>query len=595
MGHLLEGKRYIAVAGDVYQGAPEVAVISPLDGHVTVLSRTLACVFEQCAIPRAPADHAIQVSKALGLSSADATAALGVLAAARLLIEDPTDEMASSTNRGPIATRIETAGIVTADRPDALRRALNSYLQNWRRHDRHPGIIVIDGSHSGAAAREVIAKAHRDGTAPVTYIGPRQRQRLRRAAEAAGFPRDVISWALLDPPACYAAGASRNLLTLATAGTPIITLDDDTSCSLRIFAWHEDGVAFIGHGDPRETMWFDSRQESTNAGQCVDVDLMGLHEAVLGQELRLLQNGGQSCCDMRRACRHLALAVQGACGARLRATWLGLAGDAAQYCPHWNLFASGATRELMATEENAFRLALSSREVARAVRRTTVTDEAALMMYCAGLDNSKMLPPFNPVGFNEDGLFGALLRLCDPSAYIAQIPVAVVHDSIRPSVYEPRAPRSASQVRLAEVIVRMLQSSAAGFVTQSPDERLRNIGRHLCAWSGLKPAEFAWQLKRVVLDLKWQLLNMCQSVVASGFDYPEYWRRELAEYREAACSSFADPGFYIPIEYGALSVLEERVEAVRRHVGMFGRLLLVWPDLWAWCARRKEWLNSRPS
>jgi hypothetical protein len=245
----------------------------------------------------------------------------------------------------------------------------------------------------------------------------------------------------------------------------------------------------------------------------------------------------------------------------------------------------------MASDERVFRLALRSREVARSVKRTTISDEPAFMMYCAGLDNSEMLPPFNPVGFNEDGLFGAMLRLCDRSAYIAQIPQAIVHDSARLPMYEHRTPRSAAQVRLTELILAIVRSWAPACVAQAPDERLRDIGRHLSAWSELEATEFSWQLKRVMLESKWQLVHRCESVVASGFPYPEFWVRALSEYRSAVFNSLADPAFHAPIEYGAVAAADERLEAVRRHVGMFGRLLLIWPDLWKWCAREKDWLS----
>jgi hypothetical protein len=592
MNDLSAGKRYAAVVGDLYYGAPETALISTPDGRVTVLNRTLARVFEQCAVPRSAADHATLVSRTLRLSPADAACALRELAGARLLMEEPAGGVGPSTSVRPVTARIETVGIITADRPDALRRALASYLQNCREHDRAPQILVADGSRSSEdVATGAIGEVAKEQGAAVTHVGAQQRQALRRAVEAAGFPSDVVAWGLPDPPPRYAAGAVRNLLILATAGAPILSLDDDTSCSLRQLPSHQEGVSFVGHRDPRETRWFESRQESTKAGDPVNIDLIALHESVLGQDLRELHIASPVPCDMESACRHLAQALRGTQRTRVRATWLGVVGDAAQYCPHWNLFTTGTTRDRMASEENVFRLALSSREVARAVRQTTVTDESALMTYCAALDNSEMLPPFNPVGFNEDGLFGSLLRMCDPSAYIAQLPVAVVHDSTRSSEYEPRVPRSASQIRLAELIPRMMQPCVAGLVTQSPDGRVRNIGRHLCEWSRLDAAEFAWQLKRVALEVKWQILNQCEATAVSGFAYPQFWRQAISEYRAAICSSLADSEFHSPIEYAAHPDPEDRIEAVRRHVGMLGRLLVIWPDLWAWCARHKDWLN----
>lgn len=587
-----DDNRYSSVTDQLYYGSPGVALSSVFTAEgVVLLHRDMARILEHCAAPKSLISHTAHIAPALGLGVDAAAAAVQALVSAGLLVPESAG-MSSTVHEEPsTAGSVDTLGVVTANRPRELARSLRSYRQNCRSHGRRTTFVVVDGSDgrdSADATRDEVF-CGLDGTESAIYIGSRQRRQLWKAAAEAGFPGDIVSWAVPDPTDCYAAGATRNLLMLASAGTRLVTVDDDTVCSLRRCDWHEEGIAFVGHGDPREAVWFANRADSINAGQRQDSDLLRLHESILGEGLRSLQSASKDMCDTEGACRHLTSVLQGFKKGRVRATWLGVAGDGAQYCPYSNLFATGRTRDRMASDESVFQMALSSREVIRGTRRTTVTDEPALMLYCAGLDCGQLLPPFNPTGFNEDGLFGALLRVCDRSAYIAHIATAIVHDSTRRSWYEPQIARSAAEVRLTDVLLRIMRSWASTSVTSVAEERMKELGRYFRTWASLNASEFRQHLKNVMLEAKWQMISKCESVALSGFDYPHYWRRSLDDYRDTLYNSVTHADFYIPVEYRVGQPSPESLAVLQRHIGMFGRLLCLWPDLWRWAVHHKDW------
>jgi hypothetical protein len=200
---------------------------------------------------------------------------------------------------------------------------------------------------------------------------------MRDVSIREGFDADVVSWLLPDPPSEYAAGATRNVILLATAGARILTLDDDVVCAVRAHPEHQEGVAFFGHTEPRDTIWYASRSASLAGGVSLDLDLISAHSTYLGAQLRDL-GANEYGSDLSHACQHLLRVLRDPKENAVVATWAGVAGDSAAYCPYRLLFDTGPTRDAMTRDPKQFHLATTSREVLRVARRATMTDESSL-------------------------------------------------------------------------------------------------------------------------------------------------------------------------------------------------------------------------
>jgi hypothetical protein len=113
---------------------------------------------------------------------------------------------------------------------------------------------------------------------------------------------------------------------------------------------------------------------------------------------------------------------------------------------------------------------------------------------------------------------------------------------------------------------------------------MKDLGRYLCMLADDDGDELRRRLQGVVTVAKCRLATKCESVLASGFPYPAYWRAELGQYRNAVLKSLDDDGYFVPIEYKRAASASDAITAVREHLRMLGRTLIVWPDIWAFMA-----------
>jgi hypothetical protein len=337
----------------------------------------------------------------------------------------------------------------------------------------------------------------------------------------------------------------------------------------------------IGHTDPRDTEVFATREQALAGGDDPGIDIIAEHAGVLGRTVRDLEHQAGAGLGSDRACEFFARPHAAETDHRtVRATWTGVAGDAAVYCPYPILFSPEPTRGRLAADESQFRLALTSREVRRSVRQVSITHEPWFMAYCAGLDNTDLLPPFSPLAYSEDGLFGVMLGLCDPHALIAQLPVGIVHASQRGVQYDPSRIMSAAYIRLSDVIHGLAASWSVPIGVLSTRGRLRDLGRHLTRLADADPAAFRDRVTGTVVDLKGRVLRACQALLQSRYAYPPYWRAATIAYRQAVLTSLASPRMAVPLELDEIRDTIHALAVLQCHVRDFGEALEWWPQMW---------------
>jgi hypothetical protein len=568
-GHTL----YIAKDLTVLGGKSGRAVaMSQVDGRVSVLEQSTAVALEHCRVPRTLDAHIDHLARVCSPSSEHARNQVSRLCDQNWLLP-------CQPEHGDGAS-ISAVVVPTADRPHLLIRTLGSLVENLQRFSRDATIVVVDGSSTfegvGSTANATAERAR--SRQSILYAGPETRSNVRSRLIDGGFDRDLVTWLIPDPPPRFAAGGVRNLGTLLTAGQHTMTVDDDVVCDLRTFGSTSTRLALVGHHDPRHSWWFQSRTEAASHGAAEDQDVLAVHESLLGRSLLSTLMKSTPDVDTSQACPHI---LQANCrpASRVRATWLGVVGDAGVYCPYGGLFSQGDTRNRMAADERVFRLALQSREVARSVLVPTITDEARLMLYCGGIDNSLLVPPFLPIGTGEDLVFGAILRFCDPNAFVAQLPAAVVHDSGRASHFDHPGIRSAEQVRLAEVVLAISRPWALTCPLRDAAGRMRSLARHLTDLSSLSVDDFRAHVRATVIQQKWREAARCDDAQAGPYAYPGYWKRAFDQYRDTTIRSIREHRFDEPIEFKS-SAEGNDVDGLQRHMATLGRALDMWPDLW---------------
>jgi glycosyltransferase involved in cell wall biosynthesis len=451
------------------------------------------------------------------------------------------------TSRSPKGTSgtITSIGIVTADRPAALKRCLSSVLTHCRDHGNTPRVIVVDGSRDlslSAANLSTIESFREYSHCPLTYVSPHSDQDIQSCLMRVGLSAASIK-TMLCPGG---PGAGRNLLMLMTVGEHVMFLDDDVVCAPWAARTRRNGLAVAGHRDPRVLASFPNREEALSATVPVAVDLLAAHSRLLDRDLTALLDRPGTEVDISGMCTHVSSALLNRRPQRVRTTFTGIAGDAGMYCPHRVLAKANPPSELT-RDLAAFDKAVRSREVVRVVSEDTVTHHPFLMGYCMALANRGVFPPFIPVGRNEDGLFAEMLALIDPGALFGHISYGIVHDSHRAAAY-PANPVSASETRLADLILWLVRRNQPEARIGSPASRLRHIADSFSDLARMESGTFASLCIETVLRARAGELALAEAACERN-DAGPHWREALGRYREAFQHAVRSPRFFVPIEF----------------------------------------------
>jgi len=173
-----------------------------------------------------------------------------------------------------------------------------------------------------------------------------------------------------------------------------------------------------------------------------------------------------------------------------------------------------------------------------------------------------------------------MLQAIEPLTLFAHMPVGVVHDSDRPAMYEDRTMRSASEIRVSELLMLMTRATMLGATETDPASRLARLAAVLIDLSRLDAPEFGAYSTRLVLDSRAQQLSRIDVMVSRPAEYAPYWRSSLEEYRRTFIRSLARPDFFLPIEFQDAGSVEEGFKRLQAFVGQLGALLRAWPGIW---------------
>jgi hypothetical protein len=559
-----------------------VAVISPDRDGAQIMNVDDATALLMCNEPRSCEAHAEAICRFRGGPSKHAASAVQRLVSSGWLrrCDASGGDLCEAEEKDGRA--ITTVGFVTADRPWQFRRCLTSYVEHLRRHAGNVRVVVVDGSRSDLNKQlnyDAVREIRSQSVDRVHYVGARERVLITNALIDAGAPADAVRVAIpCEIPSDFAAGVGRNLLLLLTCGERILSIDDDTLCAPWVSDNYHDGIELCGHGDATETRFWATRADAVAAVTPAGVSLVEAHDRLLGRSLSSTVAMATDVASWRRACRHMLNAIECCRHAPVRMTMSGIAGDSARYCTETLLFTGGRTRSRMAASRQVFDTAMTSREITSVVTTPTISHDVMCMMYCTGLDNCDVLPPFMPTWRNEDGVFSVTLGAVQSDVFVGHVPVGVIHDA---AVHEGRnlgRMLSASTVRIAEVIIGLIRQSGVRPIHSSAAGGLRRLGTHLAEVCNVGGREFIQQVSKLVFEARLARLALVESMGRREFDYPAYWFERLDLYRTALLRGMERRDFITPVELageGGDGTLE-----CQQYLRLFGRLLGSWPEVW---------------
>ncbi len=466
----------------------------------------------------------------------------------------------------PSKHRISTVAIPTAGRSDLLRRCLQSLVAHCKRHGESPRILVVDGSPDEAsrnANRCELASLARQWDGGAVYVGEAEAAFLRDLLHGRGADRQLLEFAFTPGTT----GSNRNLILALTRGEQVLMVDDDVVCE----TWESAGdgrLAVTGHEDPCETRYFRTRAEALSSVTFTEANLMDAHGRLLGRSIAALVPEDAALIEVGTPCASVLHALEGIGAGEVVLTFAGLAGDSGIYCPYRALFSAQGPGHVADLAEAEYQAAFTSRERTRIAPRNTVTHSAQCMAYCMGLTNERMLPPFSPLGRNQDGLFGALLGLCDEDAFYGHLPCGIVHDSLRPSNHDVEM-RSAGETRIADVLTTLLSGYRVSRVP-SGEMRLAWLGSNLTLLADLPERQFQAEVQQAILEKRSTELTTADRLISIGCGSPRF-QHDVDRYRQRFLAEVRQVDFLTPVEFRGGDAV-----AFQLFVRRFGELMQEW-------------------
>lgn len=524
-------------------------------------------------------------------------AALGMLISHREILE-------AAASRAPeeSESRISWLAIPTCSRPDELARALRSYLGNAQKFGRSFAFLIADDSRSSAergACKRVVRETADNSGMQIFYAGQKEKIKLMEAlAQGGEIPLEVIRFALFGHGFRGSTiGANRNAILLQTLGSLLLSVDDDTICqAARMPGVQRPASVRVGsHGDLGEICFFPDRNSAlqyvkSQEGQ--EVDIAAEHERLLGRSVcRVIQRASEAgAVDLQQACPHLLRSLYLGQG-HIAITLTGLIGDSGM---HSNmpirLYPDEATRERLTSSEEAYRLAMSSREVVRHTLAPTISHTEPFGGAFFGLDNRDLLPPFFPVYRNEDGIFAHLLSRFVDHFYAGHLPFALVHAPTETRSYTSNA---ATAVRISDVIIVCLSSWTGGQMRRPAADQLRSIGQHLAELGALPQDDFDETIRILLWNRASAIVNQMASLLGQyGGACHDYWVLDLKRQMQWLEEALISPHYSHPVELLDHYPSAEVPGLTQQLVRQFGELLCWWPII---VEKAKEQFTKEPT
>jgi hypothetical protein len=490
---------------------------------------------------------------------------------------------ARQTSTAP-ARRIDFLGIVTADRPKALRRCLSSYLESLQQFDHGCRVLVLDDSRSEtcqASTATAVGLSH--STGDVTYLGRTGRIAFSARLARAGLDPDLVRLAIFGLNDSYCStGANRNLALLKTVGSLILCSDDDVDCQWNCSSELTGATSICHDGNVAlETRFFPDRSSVQQCLESTCADIVGAHERLLGATASdIVARFPQDTCLIGSPSRFVTDVIRGRGSVPITLT--GVAGDSGMPTGALFLTARDQTRERFLCTESEYQRNRRCREIIRQVPVFTVAETGSVMTTTlTGLDNRALLPPFLPSFRSQDELFGYTLSRLYEHRYLGYIPLALLHTPSPGREYEALRTRRT----VAHIVMGFMSAVHIPSAMADPAGRLKTLGEGITSYANLSLPAFEEALWQVLSEQVQRQIIGYKELLSQHGDNPAYWARDLRQYIDCLAEFSARPDFLSPIDLPLNTSQEMVLDEVRHIVGTYGQLLLQWPDMVAASAR----------
>lgn len=495
-----------------------VSLLVSGDSRAHSLSLPQVQILSQCGQMRTldeHADQAVRALKAPRASTAEIRRTLEQLLEQGLLLsEDDVLQRLREQRPRSQPSAIETLFIRSCDRPDTLRRLLES-LAARELPPQLEHCVVLDDSKDPAQreqTRQLVEEfaARLEGRLALIDT-ERRRQLLTSIAGAADVDIDSLFWTVEggDDDTAPSYGANLNLALLLGAGSQIALMDDDASFDAFTLPGHNGQPAFrrlqTGSTHFPEPDW----NLPGDHYEALQTHPLDAHAKLLGASAGdLAELADHSEHDRRSLLEDLdpQLLHDLSGPTRVRVTSSGTLGDPGTSSLHWLLAEEPAQLRPLLENAERCRALLCQRRVARCAQRPQATLAYALMTTTlTGIDNRELLLPTQARGTNEDMLFGALVGYMHPGSLQVGLPHMLFHQHPEPRRWQPDDFERPRSIERGGFLARQVEALARSAHSSTPERRLALLAASLRDLADSD--DLGWRLKHDLMERRADLIE----------------------------------------------------------------------------------------
>ena len=375
------------------------------------------------------------------------------------------------------------------------------------------------------------------------------------------IPEDVLEFALfskgyLSRIKTIDTGTHRNAALLATVGEKILFSDDDVLCKFKKIENNNRKLVINYSAESVKNSHFENKSilelalnypENPNL-----VGILESHEKLLNSKAP----DGYS---------------------ELLATNTGVHGESTSDTPI-HLLQKVYTQK----DEEVYRASKKNRLSLSYTENYVLTKKPHFVSIFSGLNNEKLLPPFFPIGRNQDGIFASTIMACLPHALIGQIPWVVKHEPTPPRQYDDDEIHH-WRFRIHSLVKALLDE----YTLKNPikdftkkQNRYEEVGRYLESFAEISNDDFTNVTHNFLKKNTDALTLKLGKHLVLGGDYSQEWKKDVKLFLRNIQENKLSKNFGIPEELidGERST-EENIELTKELIGTYGKLLRHWPEV----------------
>jgi len=502
----------------------------------------------------------------------------------KLLIEDK--EWKKGLSKVSQQSSIQSSGIVirTCDRPDQLKRLLQSLVKYQEKYSTDFHVQIYDDSTTEKLEKELesICKEFNKAVNITFYGRSWQAQFIKMLKNEFANHHKVIDWLLLEKVNVFTGGRVWNFALLNNAGKKFLFFDDDFIFEPRIINQESKLLDLNDRPDLRvgfSLSLSDIRETSQTYDKDVLTDMLNTCGQTLGNWL--------STCDIEISSLetiNLLNLQRINSDSIIKSTGNGTWGSPRSNSNYWLYFLDGNEKQEFWESREVY---LDNIEASNLMHYTKNYEVLALTKFSpSAIDNSTMLPFSFPTNRVEDHFFNSISLYCYPNQVSLHYPFMMGH------IQGTKRDRSstnhiARRPNFNKFVADYSLTSMDSTDATSPSLRLKTLSNHIMGLADSSDKNIHNRLKEYLSQIRSEMVLEMQQQLEKSPEAPVYWQADVREIIGANGKAVLENNAPLLFGWDDDFSKKECVDMARTELKEVAEAMQIWPDIWKFCQTNK--------